>query len=109
MSEDVHHKKTFLQKLYESMIPLLAGSLLGMGSWVMDINSKVQRHEEFITRGDRFSQQDADMLIEKVLAMHQTQAELRTEVTYLNKTVNKTIDVLEKILLERRNLKLEEK
>jgi hypothetical protein len=109
MSEDGHQKKTILQKFYEALVPLLVGAVLGIGSWAIDINSKVQRHEEFITRGDRFSQQDADMLIEKVLAMHQTQAELRTEVNYLHKTVNKTIDVLEKILLERRNLKLEEK
>ena len=108
MAEIERRRKTFPQKLYDFLIPLLAGLVLGIGSWVVDIDAKVQRHEEYIMKGDRFFQEDADALVEKVIAIDHSQAELRAEVAYLHRTLNKTNDLLEKLLLERRNLKSKE-
>ena len=108
MAEIERRRKTFPQKLYDFLIPLLAGLVLGIGSWVIDIDAKVQRHDDFMNKGDRFTQEDADALTEKVIALDHTQAELGAEVAYLHKTLNKTNDLLEKLLLERRNLKSKE-
>ena len=108
MAEIERRRKTFPQKLYDFLLPLLAGLVLGISSWIVDIDAKVQHHEEFIKKGERFTREDAEGLTEKVIAIDHSQAELRAEVAYLHRTLNKTNDLLDKLLLERRNLKSKE-